>query len=279
MVTINHAQHSWSDYLGRTVVSVASETKPALFRLGSKYADGSVEVKLSPGIPLDTIWDALALECNTYVQTGLRWNDHRDFFALTGGFKFTGGGFSHMGRPAGSKHTTTLYEGTGSRGTSELSLPEEAIRDIPEDALQQTLSSLKRSGGRTRMAVRRWRRSIQPIGDLPDRFIDLRVALESLFLANNPQQEMGFRLAVNAAWLLGEDSNDRRRIWKTIQNSYDAASKAVHTGNVDPHQESQTLLAKAQCLCRKGIRRVLGEGRVSDWHGLILGSNDDRQAP
>lgn len=268
-----------ADYLGHAVVSVASETSPALFLPGSINDDGCVGVKLSPGIPLDIIWEALALECNAYIQTGLRWNDHRDFFALTGGFSFMAGGLSHMYHPTGSTHTTTVNERSGSRGTSELSLPEGATRELRENALQQTLSSLKSADARTRMAVRRWRKSIQPIGDLADRFIDLRIALESLFLADNARQEMKFRLAVNAAWLLGEDAKDRRRIWESIRKSYDAASKAVHTGDFDRHQENRTLLADAQCLCRKGIRRMLGEGRVSDWPGLILGSNVDPHAP
>ena len=265
-----------ASYLGHTVVSVASEVQPALLHPSSIAADGSVEAKLSAGFSLETIWDALALVCDNYVQTGLRWNDYRDWFVLTRGIGFTAGGLSRMGHPTGSTLSTTVHAGKNRGRISDLSFPEGAIQDISKDMLQQTLSALRASDAQTNIAVRRWRRSIQPIADLTDRFIDLRIALESLFLANQPTHEMKFRLAVNAAWLLGDDINDRRRVLDTVRKSYDTSSKAVHAGNVDPHPENQTLIAEAQDLCRKGILAVLGKGGVSDWTSLILGSHIEK---
>lgn len=265
-------------FLGRTVVSVASEAQPALFRPNPANADGAVTVKLSAGIPLETLWDALALVCNDYIQTGLRWNDYRDWLAMTGGIDVTSGGLSRMGLPTGSTLTTTGYGSEGRGSVSVLSLAQEAVRDISNDVLQETLSALQGAKPNTRMATRRWRSSIRPIADMTDRFIDLRIVLESLFLKKQPQQEIKFRLAANAAWLLGDDVDDRRRIWDTIGSTYGIASKAIHTGEVKSQPNIQALLEEAQKLCRAGILLILDKRGAIDWENLIFGGNiDSRQ--
>ena len=61
---------------------------------------------------------------------------------------------------------------------------------------------------------------------LPDRFIDLRIALESLYLKdffNEHSQEMRFRLSLFGAWHLGSEIGDRRLIRKRLRDAYDVA--------------------------------------------------------
>ena len=130
------------------------------------------------------------------------------------------------------------------------------------------LSALQNTGARTRLAAARWQKSMTPHGDLNDRFIDLRIALEALLLPDGTDWQLSYTLAVRGAWLLGEGAIGRREAWKTLRSTCSAASKLVHGKTAKPADMAP--LADAQRLCRKGILRVLCEGPVRDWDSLIL---------
>ena len=124
-----------------------------------------------------------------------------------------------------------------------------------------------------RIAVDRWRRSKRASASLEDAYIDLRVALESLYLKdflNEHSQEMRFRLALFGAWHLATDLDDRRSIRKSLRDAYDTASGAVHAGEVA--DEARASLSGAQDLCRHAILKLLLEGPPRDWGDLILGA-------
>ena len=80
--------------------------------------------------------------------------------------------------------------------------------------------------------------------ELEDKYIDLRVALEAIYLKdfmNEHSQEMRFRLALFGAWHLGADFEERRSIRKGLRDAYDTASKAVHEGELPQRNLSTTL--------------------------------------
>ena len=54
-------------------------------------------------------------------------------------------------------------------------------------------------------AVSRWIKSKRSNASLADKFIDLRIALEALYLEDDNKTEKGFRLATRGAWHLGAD--------------------------------------------------------------------------
>ena len=129
-----------------------------------------------------------------------------------------------------------------------------------------------------RIAVSRLILSKNRSEGLVDNFIDLRIALESLYLTdfiNEQSQEMRFRLSLFGAWHLGADFGERKRIRKTLRDAYDAASGAVHTGDLDDSSDKRELLEDAQKLCRRGILKLLDEGPPRDWGDLILGEGED----
>ena len=136
------------------------------------------------------------------------------------------------------------------------------------------------SSGRTPMLevpITRWIKS-KTDQLLSDSFIDLRIALESLYLRdflNEYSQEMRFRLSLFGAWHLGSNAEDRTLIRKRLRDAYDAASGAVHSGMVEDTSENRELLAEAQALCRRGILKLLREGPPADWAALILGAGED----
>lgn len=251
-----------SAYLGHSVLSVDTLATPALFRPVSDNRS-PVRGKLINNFDVDLICQALSLECDVCVGTGVGWNDYSDLSPLIGG-RSTWRFGEELGRPAGSLSFTS------DPSVTTIQLPDGSVQDPSEDAIKHLLKQLKGAEDRTRVAVDRWKKSRRRDATLTNRFIDLRIALESLFLPQPPDQQLRFRLATNGAWLVGRDGADRRKAWHTLGNAYIEASKAVHRGTVKQNDDTEKLLANAQTICRRGIRRVLRDGPVRDWNGLIL---------
>lgn len=251
-----------SAYLGHAVLSVKTLARPALFRPGSKHR--TVRAELPRHLSIDLICQALSLECDQCVDSGLGWNDYGDLSALTSDDSW--GTLQRVGEPVGQRSSTTGF----SNGVTTIELHPSSVQNPSEDALRVLVKTLKGADARTRVAVARWKQSMRRHTNLTDGFIDLRIALESLFLPQTPDYQLKFRLATNGAWLVGLDGADRREAWKVLGDAYDAASKAVHHGKVKQNDNTKKLLARAQLVCRRGILRVLRDGPVSDWNGLIL---------
>ena len=149
-----------------------------------------------------------------------------------------------------------------------------------EEQLREALMAIKTlgSGHPTRTAISRWMKSKDRRQSLEDCFIDLRIALETIylkdFLNEHTNQEMRFRVALFGAWHLGKDFKERQSIRKGLRDSYDRASAAVHTGSIAARSANKELLAAGQELCRRGIQKQLREGPPEDWGDLVLGAKD-----
>ena len=104
-----------------------------------------------------------------------------------------------------------------------------------------------------------------------DRAIDLRIALEALYL-DSDVGELGFRLATTCARHLGGTLEERRDTWNAIRAFYGLASRIVHGS-----EESQSWGAEAPRieqateLCRNGILKILENGERPVWRDLLLG--------
>lgn len=66
-----------------------------------------------------------------------------------------------------------------------------------------------------------------------DKFLDLMIAMEALYLTGNEQMEMGCRMSQRAALLLGLDRYSRMEIRGRIKDLYDIRSKLVHGADPD----------------------------------------------
>lgn len=134
------------------------------------------------------------------------------------------------------------------------------------------LKALRGADRKLRIAVDRWRRSKRATHPV-DAYIELRIALEALYLkdfADENSGELRFRLSLMGAWHLSADPEERRSIRKTLRDAYDTASGAVHTGQIK--DEHRVRLSDAQDLCRRGILKLLREGPPQDWGNLVLGA-------
>ena len=125
---------------------------------------------------------------------------------------------------------------------------------------------------RLSLAIDRWVMS-KGGRSLDDRFIDLRIVLEALYLSGDFQPgEYAFRVAFYGAWHQGVDFQDRERIFRCLRHLYGRASRAVHGNTKGYTDKERELLTDVQDLCRRGIIKVLEHGQPN-FRNLALGAD------
>ncbi|MCY4498377.1 MAG: HEPN domain-containing protein [Rhodospirillaceae bacterium] len=255
------------DCLGLTLVRLALRASPAVFR---PHADGTGRtVRSGPphGVNLELVRDALSLVTNRHVALSRVWLEYPGAwgFCLSGPTSTIG---TDRPKPRQWKKKTS------GAGRTVITLHDDATPDLVDPReVDSTIRELQHANRKLKIAVDRWRRSMAEDAELEDRYIDLRIALEAIYLkdfANEHSQEMRFRLALCGAWHLGADFEERRSIRKTLRDAYDTASKAVHEGELP--NAARPALSTAQDLCRRGILKLLSEGPPDDWGDLALGA-------
>ena len=103
-----------------------------------------------------------------------------------------------------------------------------------------------------------------------DKFIDLGIVLESLYLNEGNNSELGFRLALHAAWHLGTCGAERHHMQSEFRAIYRLRSTAVHTGSIDDTLATRDRLATAQEHCRQAIIKLIKDGVFPDWDRLVV---------
>ena len=167
-------------------------------------------------------------------------------------------------------HSPYRYAFTGIMSIEHMD--DASIARLDETKLLHVIEALLGGDKKLRIAVDRWKRSKRPYSPVTDRYIDLRIALETLYLKdflNERSAEMRFRLSLFGAWHLGTTLEQRREIREVLRDAYDKASSAVHGGEVS--DDSSSTLSRAQKLCRQGIMKLLQEGAPDGWGDMILG--------
>ena len=255
------------DYLGLTLVRLALRVSPALFRPRTDGNERTVRPRSVNRVNLELVRDALSLVTNRSVALSRVWLEYPGAwgFCLSGPTTTIG-----TDRPK-PRPWTEMRSGVG---PTVITLPDDAVpHSVDPCEIASTIRELQGATRKLKIAVDRWRRSMAEDAELEDRYIDLRIALEAIYLkdfANERSQEMRFRLALFGAWHLGVDFEERRSIRKALRAAYDTASKAVHEGELP--KATQPTLSTAQNLCRRGILKLLREGPPEDWGDLVLGA-------
>ena len=271
---------SAKDYLGRTVLYIQHEASPALFRPVTVSPEEIVAVQDVAGIDFDTACKALSLESDTNVETAFYWCHYQGIPGLS---RVTDGGSWSFGGQRYERWPLTTRGGLTDQFHATEGILQQDGTSVPmptEEQFRDTLMAIKPLGSDhpIRTAISRWMKSKDRRQGLGDCFIDIRIALESLYLKeflNEHSQEMRFRLPLFGAWHLGSNLGDRKRIRKRLREAYDVASGSVHSGVLAYTPENRALLSDAQGLCRRGILRILREGPPHDWGELILGAGED----
>lgn len=107
-----------------------------------------------------------------------------------------------------------------------------------------------------------------------DAFIDLGIALESLYLSDmdDDRGELTFRLRIRAARFLRTTAEDRAAAFDLVRDIYAARSTAVHTGKIDTTIRGRPiheLLQDGYSLTADTLRCFIASGEP-EWKGIIL---------
>lgn len=207
---------------------------------------------------LDALCEALSLACNTYVAWAIRRSENEDDVKAFG-----------IGSPYGMEHRL-LAAGAFPFGPKQQLSPEH-LEGLPALFAKRLAKPNQKRG--LDLAIRRWMASKRRTSNA-DQFIELRIALETLYLRGN-RGELGFRLANYGAWHLGTDFDQRKKYQGILKKAYELASDAVHKGEVADTPKNGDVLTKAQDLCREGILRRMGEPEAPKWDDVILGKELD----
>lgn len=234
---------------GATKVAIECQDSPVLFRPGEWPNVQTATYGSSSEFLYTEFCAALSLACNRHVGWIMTW---RDF-----------GNLAVFGNGVSSGHATdpeTRFDAAGPPVSQE-----------QLDHAGALLTRLRENPNPdVGIPMHRWMNSKRPVASLADRFIDLRIALESLYLSESGP-ELSFRLATHGAWHLGTDFDERQSYYGTLRDAYSTASTAVHKGTVNGTEANHKLLTDAQDLCRLGLLKRLEEGEEPDWSELILG--------
>ncbi len=246
-------------FIGRTVLSIDGTAAPALYRPTRVHGDkpdwNLREVWAGGRIPCLTannwrerLTEALSLASDHCVRWTHDWLDAGDLAA----FNIFDGSSHVASTDESSWDDTVLLQQEHLEAARDL--------DVQRHARAQSPKAVD-------MAIKRWISSKRPSATLADRYIDLRIALEVLYLPKS-RGELRFRLALMGAWHLGADFEERRRYYDLLKRAYDLGSKAVHTGDVRDTPAIRETLAAAQHACRKGILKRLAETEEPSWEAV-----------
>ncbi|MCY4047700.1 MAG: HEPN domain-containing protein [Candidatus Dadabacteria bacterium] len=129
------------------------------------------------------------------------------------------------------------------------------------------------------VVIPRWVKAKKFIGGrfYVDDFIDLGIALESLYVPDSGSGEISFKLRTRASCHLGANVEEKMDIFRKFKAIYDQRSRAVHRGEVEKKVKIggkdtsiSSVLESAQDLCRESILKVIEAGGVPDWDSLVV---------
>ena len=251
-------EHLHEQFTGRAMLSIEFETLPALY--DPEVVQGNPPLPSSPPSPLnpdlstvsfESFCRAISLTTNNHIDWFIHWNDYGDVEAF-----FLNPGFSSQRNEASNSPVVSVTE-DDVRACLHTHYMLESRRDID-------------------LPITRWRRA-KRASTTHDQLIELRIALESLFLHDDTgTSEKRFRLASRGAWLLGEKYDQRADCFETLKQVYDYASSVIHGGTpkTKKDRDIQIDIDNARDLCRDAILRLLTIGKALDskeWSALILG--------
>lgn len=277
---------SVKDFLGRAVLSVDCSVCPALFHPRScRNENEAPRYQWVLGeASLATLYEALTLVCNSYIHSIMSWSDFEELSSFPsevyGNNPATGSTVVDNRQHTGWVRDPRTGVTTLSGGDVLDPVPVLSLEGLKEACkIHGVLDRLKKSNPRFGIAVDRWTRSMRPGLGAKDGFIELRIALEALYL-DGKQGKVTFRLSTAGARHLGRDAKERTDIADKLKKFYGAASKVVHAAVSKQkkndlarkkEQENLKLLNCARALCRRGILEVVKQDRLPDGDKLIMG--------
>ncbi len=95
--------------------------------------------------------------------------------------------------------------------------------------------------------------------------------MEAIFLNDNDQGELSYRLKQRAAWLLGNNYNERKEMTKLFGDLYKLRSTAVHTGDLPQGNKNiNDLISKGINKVSLAIEKIISNKKWPDWDKVTL---------
>ena len=260
--------------LGQPLLEIEASTRPVFFSPpvdGRSFPRLDSVTALSPA-SVDRFLLALSLVSDRHVGMAWAWCDYGP------GQWFSGGRASALWGPGvvsnrGLGRVWSYSLDTGVVRIDDLKTPGSHVSGKQLQRAWEILPLLDQrhnDDARFRIAVDRWYKSRSRLLSGIDRALELRIALEALFL-DGAHGELRFRLATTGARYLEVGLSERREVAKILRDFYDRASEAVHAGGVDfSRGDDAKLLRQASRLCRRGILKVLEEKYRPAWSDVLL---------
>ena len=244
--------------LSKVKVSIDCLSGPVFFRPSDQVEETEYQRWRYSDTPsnsrdsLSALCEVLSLSCNSYITWVVLWPDYwHESGAFCSGAVYGGGSF---------RNREDLDQG------QVLLSPDQLV--FANSLLEKRLHLQELGVGR---AILRWMGSKRS-RELTDQFIELRVALETLYPTGGT--ELGFRIANYGAWHLGDSCSRRMEYRDVLSKAYRLASHGVHKGSVGDTSKNRQTLAGAQDLCRDGIIKRLHESEEPKWQDMILGAHE-----
>lgn len=210
-------------------------------------------------VPDAFLLQAVSLACDSYIAPVWDWFIIDHGLATLTGCNVTFANDATLNRPR--------HENAHSRTAKLTQSDVDFARALHDNLVAQPLDP------RNQIAYERWHNSKAHKFDIVNDAIDIRIALEALFAAGG-NAELAHRIALRAAWYLGEDVKERGSYFEMLRKVYNLCSKAVHTGRIKDSDASIDLLDQARSVCRSTLIRHIRERVRPDekyWNALILG--------
>ena len=257
--------------LGHAALVLDASTQPAIFAPshgGGERSDLQSLTALGE-VRFDTFLLALSLVCNQQIEMAWRWNDYGEAGCFSTGQRSSLGG---PGRALNQLSAGMNFE--PSSGVTKLTSHKAPPANLYKEGLQRAwamgeeLQQRMDSEERFRIAVTRWAKAASPGVWSPDRVIDLRIALEALYL-DSEHGELRFRLSMTGARHLADSLDCRKAVQKTLSKFYDLASRVIH-GTATEKKGDLALVDKASRLCRDGILKIVEQRNRPKWIDVLL---------
>ncbi len=263
------------DLLGATVLTIDSTIDPPLFRPGSG-TDRASEVEFRAADQFRSVrafCDALAVISGQFVRPKRFWVDYGEIAVFGPRDRSLVWG---AGEPFSEPWRETVVHTDASTGVVTLRrrAPEPPLLSESDVhaawAIHASLEERKANHPRFKTAIDRWLRSRRPDLSPADHFIDLRVALEALYLGD-ASGRLRFRLSTRLAGHLGTSPDERKQLYETVGTFYARASRVVHGSDNGDADDDRRLLEQTSDLCRRGLLAYVRDA-PSDWDTLVFGT-------
>ena len=168
-------------------------------------------------------------------------------------------------RGAGSGRVTLALQGYGPR-LQKRPLAVTELHDLATKYWELPVQVRRRLGP----AMARLRNSTERI-DEKDRVIDVGIALETIFMEEDEQEDQATLIPRRAAWHYADSEDEKQRTEDMLGRFYGHHSELVHgRASKDPgvgdHERNAKLLVDAENVLRACLKTIIAEGWPEDWN-------------